>query len=542
MSEGSKHQAEMSELEAVLSSDIFAKSPSLARLLTYICQKYFEGCSADSKEYNIGVEAMGKQPDFDPSINSVVRVEVHRLRQKLKKYYETEGAEHSIVITLPLGHYVPQFIRQESAPPPSPKSEAISGISGGEASAPPVGTSEQLATLAKQPLGEHPERLSRASSIPRERTFRPIVFLALVIGTGALILGALMLMKPDKPTPATFRANPGAAVEMPGPATATNGQSSVRIIAGYSRNEYVDHSGRVWEGDRYFTGGTVASNPESFIFRTLDPTLYQSSRTGNFRYDIPLEPGNYELRLHFAELSFGPESYRGGGESSRIFSIDLNKKRLLQDLDVICDAGGSNIAYVRDFKDVSPGSDGYLHLKFVPFRDEPMLSALEVLPSPHGRIRPIRIVARDNPYTDQDGRTWSADNYFMGGQLTHHKTVSAGTLDPGLYANQRFGNFSYSLPVAPGKYRVTLHFAETYFGHDNPGGGGAGSRIFDVIANNHRILHNFDIFKEAGGENRALVKTFTGLEPNAQGEIVLNFVPSVNYACVSAIEVEAQPE
>lgn len=540
MSEGPKYQAEMSELETVLSSDIFAKSPSLARLLTYICQKYFEGCSADSKEYNIGVEAMGKQPDFDPSMNSVVRVEVHRLRQKLKKYYETEGAEHSIVIKLPLGHYVPRFIRRESAPRPPSEREAVSEIPGEDAPALTEEASEQLATLTKHPLGEHPERLSRVTAMPRERTLRPAVLLALVIGTSALILGALMLMKPEKPTSTALRAIAGSAAKTAVIAAATKAQPSVRIIAGYSKNEYVDHSGRVWKGDRYFTGGKVGSTPESFIFRTLDPTLYQSSRTGSFRYDIPLKPGNYELRLHFAELFFGPETYRGGGESDRIFSIDLDRKLLLQDLDVICDAGGSNIAYVRDFKDITPGPDGYLHLKFVPDRDEPMLSALEVLPGSHGRIRPIRIVARDNPYTDHDGRTWSADNYFMGGQLSHHKAVCTGTLDPGLYSNQRFGNFSYSLPVAPGNYRVTLYFAETYFGHSNPGGGGAGSRIFDVFANDHRVLHNFDIFKESGGENRALVKTFTGLEPNAQGQILLDFVPSVNYACVSAIEVEAQ--
>lgn len=540
MSEVPKHDAEMSELESVLSSNIFAKSPSLARLLTYICQKYFEGTSADSKEYNIGVEAMGKQPDFDPSINSVVRVEVHRLRQKLKKYYETEGADHSIVITLPLGRYAPQFMRREPVNQPPLKREVISRLSGGEASLPPEGSSEELATRTKQPVGEHPERLSQVVSIHPKRTYRPAVFLALILGTGTIILGALILMKPDKRTSATFIANSESAALGTVPATTTKALPSVRIIAGYSKNEYVDHSGNVWKGDRYFTGGKVGSNPQSFIFRTLDPTLYQSSRTGSFRYDIPLEPGSYELRLHFVELFFGPESYRGGGESDRIFSIDLDRKLLLQDLDVICDAGGGNIAYVRDFKDISPSPDGYLHLKFVPNRDEPMLSALEVLPSPHGRIRPIRIAARDNPYTDHEGRTWSADNYFLGGQLTHHKAVCTGTLDPGLYSNQRFGNFSYSLPVAPGKYQVTLHFEETYFGPDNPGGGGAGSRIFDVFANNRRILHNFDIFKEAGGENRALVKTFAGLEPNAQGQIVLDFVPSVNYACVSAIEVEPQ--
>jgi Malectin domain len=542
MSEASKHQAEMAELEAVLSSDVFVKSPNLAKLLSYICNKYFEGCSSDSKEYNIGVEAMGKQPDFDPSMNSVVRVEVHRLRQKLKKYYETEGARDTLEITLPVGHYVPQFIRREPVVLPALKPHEISRISEGETSTLTVGASEQLAQLTEEPVEELPDLLSRVNAIPRKRNIRPGVFFALVIGTLTLSLGSLMLMKPGKPASATFVANAGSAAEKAVPATTTDSRPTVRIIAGYPKNEYVDHSGKVWEGDRYFTGGTVASEPERFIFRTLDPTIYQSYRAGTFSYDIPLKSGEYELRLRFAELFFGPESYRGGGESNRIFSIDLNGKRLLQDLDVICDAGGSNIAYVRDFKDVSPAPDGYLHLKFIPFRDEPVLSALEILPSSPGRTQPIRIIAQDNPYTDHEGRTWSADCYFLGGQLAHHKAVSTGTQDPGLYCSQRFGNFSYSLPVAPGKYQLTLRFSETYFGLDNPGGGGVGSRIFDVFANNRRLLHNFDVFKEAGGENRALDKTFSGLEPNAQGQIVLDFVPVVNYACVSAIEVSEQPK
>ena len=532
----------MSELRAVLSSDVFAKSPNLARLLSYICNKYFEGCSSDSKEYNIGVEAMGKHSDFDPTMNSVVRVEVHRLRQKLKKYYETQGSQHTLEITLPVGHYVPQFIRRVPVTPQVPEGDAISTLSDGGSSKPPVGVIEKLAPWTKQPVEVLPDRLSRSAAPPRKRITRPGVLLALVIGAVTLIVGALMLMKPETPASATFVANSASSVEKMFPATETNAQQSVRIIAGYSKNEYVDHSGKVWEGDRYFTGGTVASDPERFIFRTLDPTLYQSYRSGNFSYDIPLEPGNYELRLRFAELFFGPESYRGGGESNRIFSIDLNGKRLVQDLDVICDAGGSNIAYGRDFKDVSPAPDGYLHLKFVPYRDEPMLSALEILPSTPGKTQPIRIIARDNPYTDHEGRTWSADCCFLGGQLAHHKSVSTGTPDPSLYSSQRFGNFSYSLPVAPGRYQLTLRFSETYFGPDSPGGGGAGSRIFDVFANGRRILNNFDIFKEAGGGNRALDKTFWGIKPNVQGQIVLNFVPVVNYACVSGIEVTEGPK
>ena len=89
--------------------------------------------------------------------------------------------------------------------------------------------------------------------------------------------------------------------------------------------------------------------------------------------------------------------------------------------------------------------------------------------------------------------------------------------------------------MTEGKYGVTLYFAETYFGCLDQGG--AGRRLFDVDCNGRKLLKNFDIFKEAGGANRALQKTFHGLEPNAQGKLVLTFVPIKSYACVYAIEV-----
>ena len=51
------------------------------------------------------------------------------------------------------------------------------------------------------------------------------------------------------------------------------------------------------------------------------------------------------------------------------------------------------------------------------------------------------------------------------------------------------------------------------------------------------LLRNFDFFKEAGGANRAVEKTFHALPASAAGKLVLTFVPIKNYACVNAIEV-----
>ena len=61
--------------------------------------------------------------------------------------------------------------------------------------------------------------------------------------------------------------------------------------------------------------------------------------------------------------------------------------------------------------------------------------------------------------------------------------------------------------------------------------------MFDVFCNGVALSRGLDIVKEAG-PGRALVKTYRGLRPNAQGKLIVSFVPDVNYASVNAVEVE----
>jgi hypothetical protein len=84
---------------------------------------------------------------------------------------------------------------------------------------------------------------------------------------------------------------------------------------------------------------------------------------------------------------------------------------------------------------------------------------------------------------------------------------------------------------------VTLLFTEAWFGPGKPGAGGEGSRMFDVYCNGSTLLRNFDIYRAAGGGQKAIYKSFHGISPDAQGKIELSFVPVVNYACVNGIEV-----
>src|SRR5579864_6386613 len=104
------------ELEAVLKSGLFAHAPSLAQFLSYVCDRCLEGQSNQIKEYNIAIEALGRPADFDQKADSIVRVEAHRLRKRLREYYEGEGANHPIQIEIPSGQYAPRFICREEAP------------------------------------------------------------------------------------------------------------------------------------------------------------------------------------------------------------------------------------------------------------------------------------------------------------------------------------------------------------------------------------------------------------------------------------------
>ena len=106
------------------------------------------------------------------------------------------------------------------------------------------------------------------------------------------------------------------------------------------------------------------------------------------------------------------------------------------------------------------------------------------------------------------------------------------------------GNFTYAIPVIPGRYVLMLHFAAR---HGNPGearsqaedAGDREPRVFNVFCNGKTLLENFDLSKEAG-KNDVAVRRFAGIEPNAQGKIVLAFVPVKGYATVSGIEVLAE--
>lgn len=115
----SNFQEERAELNRVLSDPEFSRSANLVRFLSFICNKYFEGQTAEIREYSIAVEALGRrEANFDSHIDPIVRVTARTLRKKLTELYKTDWRDHAIEIVLPVGHYVPEFVRREAIAQP----------------------------------------------------------------------------------------------------------------------------------------------------------------------------------------------------------------------------------------------------------------------------------------------------------------------------------------------------------------------------------------------------------------------------------------
>jgi hypothetical protein len=101
-------------LRQVLDSQTFARSEQSRNFLTYVCEKTAAGQADEIKEYSIGVEALGRHPDYSPADDSSVRRRAYEIRQRLEEFYASEMPEARIRIELPKGSYVPVFVEKEA--------------------------------------------------------------------------------------------------------------------------------------------------------------------------------------------------------------------------------------------------------------------------------------------------------------------------------------------------------------------------------------------------------------------------------------------
>lgn len=152
-------------------------------------------------------------------------------------------------------------------------------------------------------------------------------------------------------------------------------QLPVRIVA--APKAFVDADKQSWGSDRYFSGGRHGQVPR--LSRQTGVGLYASDRIGRFRYIIPAVPfARYRVKLYFRERWFGKENGWHGGPGSRVFDVECNGTKLLNNFDLLATAGAEPV--VKTFENIQASGSGRIELYFVPVVNYAIVNAIEVLP------------------------------------------------------------------------------------------------------------------------------------------------------------------
>ena len=99
----------LAAIDRLAKSRVLHGSESLCRLLRYLAEHSLQNPGVPIKEYQLATEVFGRSPDFDPQLDSAIRVQAGRLRLKLAEYYSAEGQEDPVVVDLPKGNYTLSF-------------------------------------------------------------------------------------------------------------------------------------------------------------------------------------------------------------------------------------------------------------------------------------------------------------------------------------------------------------------------------------------------------------------------------------------------
>ena len=98
-------------LSQILSSEELSGSPHLSSFLRYVVEETLNGRGDELSEYSVATEALNRSPDYDSRLDTIVRVQARRLRQRLDRFYERRANDVQIRIDVPKGGYRATFTR-----------------------------------------------------------------------------------------------------------------------------------------------------------------------------------------------------------------------------------------------------------------------------------------------------------------------------------------------------------------------------------------------------------------------------------------------
>ncbi len=221
----------LSALERVVAGSELRTNARQAKLLRYLVSETLEGRATWLKGTAIAMDVFGREADFDPRADSVVRSEARRLRHALAGYYVGPGAHDPVTISIPKGSYVPQFLFRRGA------SDARGGV-----------RDEEQTHAVRSPAPRHEQRSVQSIAIFG-------VFLVLILGL--TVLAAIRANTSLGSVPNSALAASPSVLVMPLDATGTLAELdtlasgiTAQLIAdlmrfpGFRLYDYVDSIGR----------------------------------------------------------------------------------------------------------------------------------------------------------------------------------------------------------------------------------------------------------------------------------------------------------
>lgn len=129
-----------------------------------------------------------------------------------------------------------------------------------------------------------------------------------------------------------------------------------------------------------------------------------------------------------------------------------------------------------------------------------------------------------------DGVTYGADRFFSGGSANSTTdTITNSDGQPALFQTERYGSYSYEIPVTRGSYTIHLHFTELYQTE-------AGKRSFDVLVEDQATeISQFDLFATAGHDSAYSVTVENVLVTD--GNLSIKLVSHIDNATLAGFAV-----
>lgn len=277
-----------------------------------------------------------------------------------------------------------------------------------------------------------------------------------------------------------------------------------------------------WESlpsaDYFFRAYTKPRKKVSISYKLKTKKSHSEPTVEDQDFPVPSEAGSYKLQISVSSIT------RARGGSSATFKFKVKGRKPKSTSPSPSPEPSPNASPAE-----SPSSSPSTSPEASPSESQSPVPSNSPTPEP-------TVVARFNAgggnYIDTNGNQWNSDASLT--KVGSHSSYSAnvtvtGTDDTELYKSERWGNFQYSIPVAPGSYRVNIYLAEIFFSK-------AGERVFSVFAENNTVRSGLDIVAEVGSYKALVLSSDVTV---SDGFLNLNFVPSVNNAKISAFEILA---